>query len=233
MKRIRKTFAMLVLPVLIAGIGCKKNAGTSQAVAAVTTPTAANSAASVPTALPNSAPTSMPGLTVETTSGLKGADWAMKQDAISKEANGQWAVTASSSSSYSDASGHDDYSPFQATGAPNVETEGDSGNSWTSKDPDAGLEWLDLVYSKPVFANSIRIRESAGAGAVAKIDLYDEQGQPHTVWTGIDPTTGLNYFMLNLPKTAFKTNHLRLTLATNVISGYNEIDAVQLVGTEQ
>ena len=232
MKRIRKTFAMLVLPVLVTGVGCKKNAATPQAATAVTTP-ASNSAASVPTVLPNSAPASMPGLTVETTSGLKGADWAMKQDTISKEANGQWAVTASASSSYNDASGHDDSSPFQATGVPNVDTEGDNGNAWTPKEPDAGLEWLDLVYSKPVFANAIRIRESAGAGAVAKVDLYDEQGQAHTIWTGTDPTTGLNYFMLNLPKTAFKTNHLRLTLATNVISGYNEIDAVQLVGTEQ
>ena len=232
MKRIRKTFAMLVLPVLVTGVGCKKNAATPQAATVVTTP-ASNSAASVPTALPNSAPASMPGLTVETTSGLKGADWAMKQDAISKEADGQWAVTASASSSYNDASGHDDNSPFQATGVPNVDTEGDNGNAWTPKEPDAGLEWLDLVYSKPVFANAVRIRESAGAGAVAKVDLYDEQGQAHTIWTGTDPTTGLNYFMLNLPKTAFKTNHLRLTLATNVISGYNEIDAVQLVGTEQ
>ncbi len=231
MKHIRRTFAMLVLPVVLTGVGCKKNATTPQTVAAVTTP-ASNSAASVPTALPNSAPTSMPGLTVETTSGLKGADWAMKQDAISNDANGQWAVTASASSAYNDASGHDDNSAFQATGAPNVQTEGDNGNAWTPKEPDAGLEWLDLVYSKPVFAND-RIRESAGAGVVAKVDFYDEQGQPHTLWTGTDPTTGLNYFMLNLPKTAFKTNHLRLTLATNVISGYNEIDAVQLVGTEQ
>lgn len=231
MKLIRRTFAMLVLPVVLTGVGCKKNATTPQA-AATTTP-ASNSAASVPTALPNSAPTSVPGLTVETTSGLKGADWAMKQDAISNDANGQWAVTASASSSYNDASGHDDNSAFQATDAPNVQTEGDNGNAWTPKEPDAGLEWLDLVYSKPVFANAVRIRESAGAGAVTKVDVYDEQGQPHTLWTGTDPTTGLNYFMLNLPKTAFKTNHLRLTLATNVISGYNEIDAVQLVGTEQ
>lgn len=206
MKRICEAVTVLVLPVLLAAVGCKKT---------------------------NSAPAAMAGLTVETTSGLKGADWVMKQDEISKEANGQWAVTASSSSSYNDASGHDDYSPFQAAGGPNVETEGDNGNAWTAKNPDAGLEWLDLNYSKPVYVTAVRIRESAGAGAIAKVDLYDEQGQAHTLWTGTDPTTGLNYFVLNLPKTAYKSNHLRVTLATNVISGYNEIDAVQLVGTEQ
>jgi hypothetical protein len=228
MKPICRICAVLVLPVLVTSVGCKKTTTTSQAAAA-TTPVAA----AAPIALPNSAPTAMAGLTVETTSGLKGADWAMKQDAIAKEANGQWAVTGSASSSYSDASGHDDFSPFQATGAPNVETEGDNGNAWTAKNPDAGLEWLDLSYSKPVYVTAVRIRESAGAGAIAKVDLYDEQGQAHTLWTGTDPTTGLNYFVLNLPKTAYKSNRLRVTLATNVISGYNEIDAVQLVGTEQ
>ena len=224
-----KTLTLIVLPMLLMAVGCKKTGVTAQAVASP----APNAAAAAPMALPNSAPTSTAGLTVETTSGLKGADWAMKQDAIAKEPNGQWAVTASSSSSYNDASGHDDYSPFQATGAPNVETEGDNGNAWTAKNPDAGLEWLDLTYSKPVFVTAVRIRESAGAGAIAKVDLYDDQGQAHTLWTGTDPTTGLNYFVLNLPKTAYKSNHLRITLATNVISGYNEIDAAQLVGTEQ
>jgi hypothetical protein len=228
MKRICRICAVLVLPVLVTSDGCKKNTTTPQAATA-TTPVAA----AAPMALPNSAPTAMAGLTVETTSALKGADWAMKQDAISKEPNGQWAVTGSASSSYNDAAGHDDYSPFQATGAPNVETEGDNGNAWTAKNSDAGLEWLDLTYTKPIFVTAVRIRESAGAGAIAKVDLYDEQGQPHTLWTGTDPTTGLNYFVLNLPKTAYKSNHLRVTLATNVISGYNEIDAVQLVGTEQ
>jgi hypothetical protein len=226
-----KTFAVLVLPVLVTATGCKKTAAPAQVAAAVTTP--ASSATATPMALPNSAPAAMAGLTVETTSGLKGADWAMKQDAIAKEANGQWAVTASASSAYSDASGHDDYSAFQATGAPNVEAEGDNGSAWTSKNPDAGLEWLDLTYSKPVYVTAVRVRESNGAGAIAKVDLYDEQGQAHTLWTGTDPTTGLNYFVLNVPKTAYKSNHLRITLATNVIEGFNEIDAVQLVGTEQ
>jgi len=231
MKNNRQALSLLLLSALVAGVGCKpKNAA---APTAATTPVSSGAASSVPTALPNSAPTSLPGLTVETTSSLKGADWAMKQDAIANDAAGQWAVTATASSSYNDASGHDDNSPFQATGAPNVQTEGDNGNAWTAKDPDAGLEWLDLNYSKPVYATALRIRESSGAGAIAKVDLYDQQGQAHTIWTGTDPTTGLNYFILNLPKTSFKTNHLRITLATNVISGYNEIDAVQLVGTEQ
>jgi hypothetical protein len=53
------------------------------------------------------------------------------------------------------------------------------------------------------------------------------------VWAGNDPTKELNYLVVELPKTTFKTARVRLTLATNVVPGWNEIDAVQLVGTDQ
>jgi hypothetical protein len=38
---------------------------------------------------------------------------------------------------------------------------------------------------------------------------------------------------VKFPKTAFRTDHVKVTLATNVVPGWNEIDAVQLVGTDQ
>jgi len=53
------------------------------------------------------------------------------------------------------------------------------------------------------------------------------------VWTGADSTQGLNVLIVEFPKTAFKTNRVKLTLATNVVPGWSAIDAVQLVGTEQ
>jgi len=74
---------------------------------------------------------------------------------------------------------------------------------------------------------------SCGSGAVIKIEVYDEQGGAHAVWQGNDPTTELNYLMVKFPKTTFKTDRVKVTLATNVVSGWNEIDAVQLVGTDQ
>ena len=39
--------------------------------------------------------------------------------------------------------------------------------------------------------------------------------------------------MVKFPKTTFKTDRVKITLATNVVPGWNEIDAVQLVGTDQ
>lgn len=70
-------------------------------------------------------------------------------------------------------------------------------------------------------------------GAVIKIEVFDDKGAGHTVWSGSDSTKDLNYLIAEFPKTAFKTNRVKLTLATNIVSGWNQIDAVQLIGAAQ
>lgn len=160
-------------------------------------------------------------------------EWALKQDEIKNDPNGLWAVQAKSSTTYNDAQGKAPYAASQATGSPDIESYGNNGLAWTPKTPDAGIEWLDLQYAKPVHATKVRVRESYGAGAVVKVELFDEQGAPHAVWTGADSTKTLDYLVVEFPKTTFKTGRVKLTLATNVVNGWNEIDAVQLVGTEQ
>ena len=161
-----------------------------------------------------------------------GAEWALQQDQIKNDPNGQWAATATASSVYNDATGHDRFGAWQATGEPNVDQEGDNGNAWAPKTPDGGVEWINLGFSKPVAATGLRIRESAGAGTVIKVDLVDMQGTPHPLWSGKDPTKGINYFMLTFPKTQYKVDHVKITLATNLVPGWNEIDAVQLLGSD-
>ena len=206
----------------------------------VTTTTASTNASNTPatTAPAASAPAAPGGVvdagaSAETTAKMAAAEWALKQDEIKRDANGQWANQAKASSTYNDAQGAAGFSANQATGAPNVDSYGDNGAAWTSKTPDGGIEWLDLKYPKPVHATEVRIRESCGSGAAIKIEVYDEQGGSHAVWQGTDPTTELNYLMVKFPKTTFKTERVKITLATNVVPGWNEIDAVQLVGTDQ
>ncbi len=210
--------------------GCKKSADTQESGGA-----GSAAPAGAPAAAPASAPAapSSGDAGAETTAKLAAADWAMKQDEIKNDPNGQWAVQATASSTYNDAQGTAGWSANQATGAPNVDKYADDGMAWTSKTPDGGIEWLDLKFPKPVHATEVRIRESFGSGAVIKIEVYDDQGTAHTIWQGNDPTTDLNYLMVKTPKTAFKTDRVKITLATNVIPGWNEIDAVQLVGTDQ
>jgi hypothetical protein len=214
--------------------GCKKSNSTEE----TSKPAASTNAAPATTAPPASAPAATSSsvdaaASAETTSKMAAAEWALKQDEIKRDSNGQWAIQATASSAYNDAQGPANFSANQATGAPNVEKYGDDGAAWTAKTPDGGIEWLDLKYPKPVHATEVRVRESNASGAVIKIEFYDEQGVAHAVWQGNDPTTELNYLMVKFPKTTFKTDRVKVTLATNVVPGWNEIDAVQLVGTDQ
>jgi hypothetical protein len=224
-----------LLPVVFL-CGCKKSGSTPET--STSKPATTTNAAPATTAPTASAPAAAPGTadagsSTETTAKMAAAEWALKQDEIKKDPNGQWAIQATASSTYNDAQGTASWSANQATGAPNVDNYGDNGNAWTSKTQDGGIEWLDLKYPRPVHATEVRVRESCGSGAVIKIEVFDEQGAAHAVWQGNDPTTELNYLMVKFPKTTFKTDRVKVTLATNVIPGWNEIDAVQLVGTDQ
>lgn len=217
------------LSLVLLSVGCKKDSRTDETSTAKPTPaTASGSSSTAAPAASDSAPS-----VAETTAKMATAEWALKQDEIKRDPNGQWAIQAAASSTYNDAQGTAGWSANQATGAPNVDKYGDDGAAWAPKTPDSGIEWLDLKYPKPVHASEVRIRESCGSGAVVKVEVYDEKGVANTVWQGNDPTTDLNYLIVKFPKTTFKADRVKVTLATNVVPGWNEIDAVQLVGADQ
>jgi len=211
--------------------GCgKSHQQSSTAPAAAPAAQPAAPAASAPAATPAPAPGANGA---DTTARLAAVDWALKQDAIKNDPNGQWAIAATASSSYNDAQGQQSWSANQTTGAPDVQAYADDGHAWAPKTQDSGIEWLDLKYPRPVHATEVRVRESFNSGTVIKIEVFDEADVAHTVWAGNDPTTGLNYLMVTFPKTPFKTARVKVTLATNISPGWKEIDAVQLVGTDQ
>jgi hypothetical protein len=159
--------------------------------------------------------------------------WALKQDEIKNDPSGQWATAAKASSTFNDAKGNASYAASQATGEPNVQVYSTTSQAWSSKTADSGIEWLELTFAKPVHATAVRVRESAGSGALIKIEVFDDNGTAHTGWSGSDSTKDLNYLIADFPKTAFTTNRVKLTLATNIVAGWNQIDAVQLVGSGQ
>ena len=218
---------LLLLSFLLVSIGCGKSHQESSAP-----PAQQPAAQSAPAPAPSPAPAAADN-GADTTAKLAAADWAIKEDQIKNDPNGQWAIEATASSSYNDAQGQQSWSANQATGAPNVDAYGDNGNAWAPKTQTSGIEWLDLKYPKPVYATEIRVRESFNSGTVIKIEVFDPAGMAHTVWAGNDPTTGLNYLIVKFPKTDYKTDHVKVTLATNIGPGWKEIDAVQLVGTDQ
>jgi hypothetical protein len=215
---------------LVAGCGKRPEAGAPAASGTAANPPAP--AASAAASSGNSSATSGTDAAAAAAAKAAAVQSALKEDAIKNDPDGQWAIQAKASSSYQDAQGEAAWSANQATGTPNVERYADDGKAWAPKSPDGGIEWLDLTFPKAVFATEVRIRESCGSGAVIKVEVFDDKGAPHVVWAGNDPTKELNYLPVKFDKTTFKTDRVKVTLATNVVPGWNEIDAVQLVGKE-
>jgi hypothetical protein len=163
-------------------------------------------------------------------------DFAMREDGYRNDARGQWAAEAKASTTYQDRANTKDqtFSPAQLTGAPDVEHYGDDGHAWAPRQADTGIEWIELNYAKPVNATEIRIRQTAAPGAIVKVEIFDENGASHTIVSGTDTTTYPNneigWLVKSFDTTPYKTNRVKITLATNMVPSWNEIDAVQLVG---
>ena len=169
----------------------------------------------------------------EVTKKRREVEFALAEDALVADPRGQWAATASASSTYNDAKEPASYSAFQATGAPNVVGFGDNGNAWCPKEDDGGIERLEVGFAKPVNATEIRVRQNSAPGAIIKIELIDTEGTAHVVHDGIDAAKydAFNFwFKKTFEKTPYKVAGAKITLATNAVAGWNEIDAVQLLG---
>lgn len=135
----------------------------------------------------------------------------------------QWASGANASSEYSAAG----WSANQATGAPNTDKCGDLNTAWAPHPSGSDPEWLKLSFSKPVLATGIRVHETFNAGFLYRVDLVDTSGQTHTVWTGDERTSCLGWFEITFPKTEYPVN---VVILHTKIAGWEEIDAVELIG---
>lgn len=160
-------------------------------------------------------------------------DYATMEDRYLNDPKGQWATSAKASSSYGSAGkepadSQASNTPWQATGAPNSE-------SWSNDNQDMGIDWLELTYARPVVATEVRAVLLSNAGALSKVELIDEGGAAHEVWSGTDevkperrgPRT---WFVHTFDKTPYKVVKAKLSFANAVSTGYKEVDAVQLIG---
>lgn len=139
----------------------------------------------------------------------------------------QWASDATASSEYSTPS----WSARQATGKPNTMEAGDCQTAWASKLPDGGIEWLELTYETSVHPAQVRVRETYNPGAVTKIEAKDDKGQWHKLWEGKDGTSECpGWLSVSVTPPAWTCRVIKITLDTASVQGWNEIDAVELVG---
>ena len=126
------------------------------------------------------------------------------------------------------------WGPEQATGAPDTPGAGDIVTAWASATPDGQDEWLLLEYAEPVVPTAVLVHESFNPGALVRVTAFRLDGAEVEVWAGKDPTPagtprGISEVKF---KAGFKTNRVRIHIASTRVPGWNEIDAVGLRDTE-
>jgi len=149
---------------------------------------------------------------------------------------GQWPYDVDASSMRANRSDDMDlgYSNIQMVGKPNVKAYGDDKNAWSPLEQNKGNEWIRASYKNTVNATEVRVLQNFGPGTISKVELFDDKGQPHLIWEGKDDNKyqpdKIQYFVISFSKTPYKVKSVRVTMATDRVPGWNEIDAIQLIG---
>ena len=119
----------------------------------------------------------------------------------------------------------------QATGQPDTPEAGDHQTAWTSATPDGGREWLTLTFARAVAVDRVRIVESYNPGAVTGV-VGLHQGGEVELWRGLDPTRRAPKALVVRADRPIVTDRIRVELDTSRVAGWNEIDAVALIGAD-
>ena len=215
-------YALILAPLVL--VACnKKQADTAPAAVVVAAPAAAPAPAAA-------APAEMTDEQRELAKKQEALDYGKMEDKYLNDPQAQWAATAKASSSYGDPAPSEHNLPVNATGKLD-------GKEWSNNNTNVGFDWIETGFAKPVAATEVRAVITGGdeVGAMNKVELQDTEGKWHTVWEGIsevkkDERGPRTWFVRTFPKTAYKVQAVKYTIANNVAPGYKNIDAVQLVG---
>jgi hypothetical protein len=140
----------------------------------------------------------------------------------------QWGFSAQASSQRGDPR----WSAIQATGMPNTVGCGDYDTAWASASG-SGVDWLEVTYSVPVRPGRVNIIQSFGPDQVVKVELHDTVGTYHTIYSGRPQMQGQCPYTLSIPVEGadYGVVGVKITVDQSVLGGWNQIDAVELVGT--
>lgn len=142
----------------------------------------------------------------------------------------QWASFAQASSEYTG----DAWSAEQATGAPDTINCEDAETAWASE-TGQGEEALILFYDTPVIPAQINIYQNLGRGAIIGVEVIPDgsEGETIAIEDSADPGTDCpGIFTLNLPDDLGLIMGVIILLDESLVEGWNEIDAVELVGLD-
>ena len=143
----------------------------------------------------------------------------------------QWADSAEGSSEFASP----EWGASQATGRPDVPGCGDYQFAWASAASDS-IETLEVTFLSQVYPLEIYIHESFNSDQVVKVEVLNpDTGAYYTVLqkNPIQVNRPCPYVLEIIVKGIdFKTDQIRITVDQSQLGlGWNEIDAVQLVGS--
>jgi hypothetical protein len=120
----------------------------------------------------------------------------------------------------------------QATGAPDTSGAGDIPTAWAPREQDGGEEWLHLDYSNQVQIAEVRVRETYNPGAISKVAAVLPSGQEVVIWEGVDEPGVAPVDKSFAVPAGITAGSVKVYLDTKRVPGWNEIDAVELVGRD-
>ena len=142
----------------------------------------------------------------------------------------QWASVVVGSSSYGEwefGAPGDGWAATKIVGPPRPMGCADEPSAWAPLGYSSEPEWIEAYYAVPVHATSLTIYETYEAPFVTQVDLIDTDDNSYTIWSGTDVTTCPGEFVLDFAETSYHVAGVRVHTQ---VDGYEEIDAVLLVG---
>ena len=142
----------------------------------------------------------------------------------------QYATSATASSEYSTP----DWSARQAVGQPDTAACGDQPSAWASLHS-GGKDWLSLTYDKAVIPTRIVIFETYHPGAISRVEVLDESGNPVSVYQAEPAILNQcpNELVIEVRDVKVPVRQVKLIIDQSNHNGWDEIDAVALFGMEK
>lgn len=141
----------------------------------------------------------------------------------------QWASTVRGVSTQYTASS---WAATKVLGAPDVfPGGGDNANAWASLGADDQDEWIEVGFAQPMQASAVEIYETFNPGSISAIELVDAGGERSTAYQGAPGATGqtANKLRAEITCTGSPIVAVRVKLASAMVPGWNELDAIGLV----
>lgn len=140
----------------------------------------------------------------------------------------QWASEASATTEYSETS----WGAVQAVGEPDTEECADVATAWASADAQ-GVDSLTLTYARPVIPTQVNVYQTFNPGSITSIQLITEDGDIIDVPDSADRpgnTDCPGVFTVDITGVSEPVTGVIINVDQSNADGWNEIDAVELVG---